>query len=59
MSFDDKTLDEMYKELERIERERDAKGRNHPDYPFAEALIKSIQKSIDSKKLNQNNEQEK
>ncbi|WP_164503709.1 hypothetical protein [Pleionea sediminis] len=50
MSFDDKTLDEMYTELERVERERDAKGRNHPDYPLAEIMVKSIQKSIDKKR---------
>jgi len=49
MSFNNKTLDEMYKELERVESERDAKGRKHPDYPLAEIMVKSIQKSIDKK----------
>lgn len=49
MSFEDKTVDEMQKELERVKRERDAKGRNHPDYPLAEVMINSIQKSIDKK----------
>lgn len=50
MAFIDKSLDELYETLARAVRERNAKGRGHPDYPLAGALIASIKKAITQKK---------
>jgi hypothetical protein len=54
MSTKEKTLDELYQELKRVQKEQDAKGRNHPDHPLGEVMIKSIRKSIDRKKSKNN-----
>ena len=50
MAFADKSLDDLYVALARAVRERDAKGRRHPDYPLAEKLISSLKRAIADKK---------
>ena len=49
MSFDEKTLEDMYKELDRVKSERDAKGSSHLENAKAQALIRSIQRAIDKR----------
>lgn len=49
MAFKDKTVEELYQELGRVERERDAKGPTHPDYKLAEIMAHSIRKAIAEK----------
>lgn len=45
-AFNDKSLEELYAERSRVERERDAKGPSHPEYKMAGILIASIDKTI-------------
>lgn len=49
MTFENKSLEETYKELSRVERERDAKGEKHPNYPHACAMVLAIKKAITEK----------
>lgn len=49
MPFKDKTLDEMYEQLAKVEREREAKGRSHPEYEMAGIMIESIKRAIEEK----------
>lgn len=44
--YGDKTLEELYAELSRVERERDAKGQKHPDYQHANIMAECIRKDI-------------
>lgn len=49
MSFEDKSIEEMEKELLRVKREIDTKGLNHPEYKIMLTMMKSIEKSISDK----------
>lgn len=49
MSFKDKSIEELYDQLAKVERERDGKGPKHPDYKLADIPAKSIRKAIKEK----------
>lgn len=49
MVYSDKTIDQMNEDLRRVERERDSKGRKHPDYKHANLMIEEIRKAIAEK----------
>lgn len=49
MAFGDKTLEELYEQLRKVERERDAKGPRHPDFRQTQIMIDSIRKAIKRK----------
>ncbi len=46
MSFENQTIEDLYEQLTKVKRERDAKGPEHPDYKLADEMVRSIKKAI-------------